>query len=305
MKPWKSWTGVVLVVVALGGCGQDGHPPLPGPEVPLAPASPWPKFRGNARQTGHGFARPKCNVGPAWDVRTGKGIFSTPVVGADGTVYVGSADRVFYALHPDGSERWRFQTGEIIDSSALLDDLGRIYFGSGDGHLYALDAATGEPVWTFEADPPSVNDAFINWFEGNVAIGPDGTLYVPNDNFFVYAIDRENGEVVWKATTPDQTWSLPAVNPENGNLFFGNNNLLEILGANTYSLDASGKQRWIASSNGTIAASPLLTSEGKVILGGYDGFVRAYGARRGNLLWEFGARWSAPLSWRDNPVTSR
>ena len=27
--------------------------------------------------------------------------------------------------------------------------------------------------------------------------GPDGLLYVPNDNFFVYALDRDTGEVSW------------------------------------------------------------------------------------------------------------
>ena len=32
-------------------------------------------------------------------------------------------------------------------------------------------------LWEIEADPPSVNDAFIHWFEGNVAMGLDGTLY--------------------------------------------------------------------------------------------------------------------------------
>jgi outer membrane protein assembly factor BamB len=42
-------------------------------------------------------------------------------------VYVGSADRRFYALAPDGSERWSFATGDIVDSSGLLDDRGRLY----------------------------------------------------------------------------------------------------------------------------------------------------------------------------------
>ena len=86
---------------------------------------------------------------------TGRGIFSTPIVDGDGNVYVGSADRTFYALAPDGTVRWQLLTGEIIDSAALLDDRGRVYFGSSDGHLYALDRTTGDPVWTFAADAPS------------------------------------------------------------------------------------------------------------------------------------------------------
>ena len=53
--------------------------------------------------------------------------------------------------------------------------------------------------WTISADDPSVNKSFINWFEGNVAMGPSGRLYVPNDNFFLYAIDRDTGLI--KLTT--------------------------------------------------------------------------------------------------------
>jgi len=113
---------------------------------------------------------------------------------------VGSADRTFYAIDRDGNLKWKFVTGEIIDSAALLDDEGRVVFGSGDGRLYALDRATGAVLWTFQADDPGVNSAFINWFEGNVAVGADGTLYAPNDNFCTYALRRESLGTTWAAT---------------------------------------------------------------------------------------------------------
>src|SRR6185436_18746222 len=129
-------------------------------DVPLDPQSPWPKFRRTSRQDGRSPITPSLTGGHLWTFQTGKGIFSTPVIGGDGTVYVGSADRTFYAIDRDGRLKWSRLTGEIIDSSALLDDRGRIYFGSGDGHLYALDRTTGEPVWTFTADDPAVNSAF-------------------------------------------------------------------------------------------------------------------------------------------------
>src|SRR4029453_3272224 len=126
-------------------------------------------------QDGRSTVAPSTSGGRLWTFQTGKGIFSSPVIAGDGTVYIGSADRTFYALAADGSVRWQRLTGEIIDSSALLDDEGRVYVGSGDGHLYALEAATGAPVWDFAADAPEVTGAFINWFEGNVAMGADGT----------------------------------------------------------------------------------------------------------------------------------
>jgi len=253
-----------------------------GDRVPTDPRSPWPKFRRDAAQTGRSPVRPSTTGGAPWAFPTGKGIFSMPVIGPDGRIYVGSADRTFYALERDGTVAWTVQTGEIIDSAALLDDAGVVYFGSGDGTLYARRAGSGAEVWAFDADPPAATGAFIDWFEANVAMGPDRTLYVPNDNSLTYAIDPETRAVRWRFQTADQTWSLPAVDPERGLLFMGNNNLLALLGPNTFAIDAaSGETRWSHATDGTIAASPMLTPDGLVVVGGFDGWVRAYDADTG------------------------
>src|SRR6185437_5629121 len=112
-------------------------------DVPLQSGSPWPKFRRDAAQDALSPVVPSYDGTKPWSFQTGKGIFSSPIVAADGTVYIGSADRTFYALTPEGKLRWQKLTDEIIDSSGLLDDTGTVYFGSGDGYAYALDAATG------------------------------------------------------------------------------------------------------------------------------------------------------------------
>ena len=257
--------------------------------VPLAPDSPWPKFRRNAAQTGASPDVP-AEGGQLWDFDTGMGIFSSPVIGGDGTIYIGSADQNFYALNPDGSERWHFTTGEIIDSAALLDDLGRVYFGSGDGHLYAVDAQTGDEIWRFQADDPAERNAFIRWFEGNVAIGLDGNLYAPNDNFYLYAIDRETGERVWRFAMMDQTWSLPAVDETTGTLYVGNNNMIALLGDDTFAIGITGHETWSHGINGSVVASPLLTGDGVMVVGGFDGILRAYDMASGDELWTFGTR---------------
>ena len=273
--------------------------------VPLAPDSPWPKFRRTADQSGRSPIKPSATGGQFWSFATGKGIFSSPVVAGDGTVYIGSADRTFYALTPDGTVRWKEETGEIIDSAALLDDLGRVYFGSGDGILRARDAASGVEIWDFHADDPAENGAFINWFEGNVAIGPDATLYVPNDNWFVYAVDRETGTMVWRFTTPDQTWSLPAVDSGGGNLYFGNNNLLSILGDNVFAVGKDGKKLWSTTFIGTLAASPVLGEDGLLALGGFDGFLHGLDSASGNVRFESPARdhiYASPALLSDGTV---
>ncbi len=76
-----------------------------------------------------------------WAFRTGKGVFSTPVIDASGTIYVGSGDHYFYALHSDGTVKWKYKTGEIIDSAAALCHFDpqtgdTIAFISGDGFMY-------------------------------------------------------------------------------------------------------------------------------------------------------------------------
>ena len=296
---------VAMSVVIVACNGHDRHHETYAYDVPLDPSSPWPKFRRTSTQDARSPVRPRAG-GHLWSYQTGKGIFSSPVVDGDGNVYVGSADRTLYALRRDGTLRWKLLTGEIIDSSPLLDDRGRIYFGSGDGHLYARDRATGSEVWTFAADPPASTGAFINWFEGNVAMGADGTLYVPNDNFLTYAIDRDSGSVRWTHRTSDQTWSLPAVRVATGRLFVGNNNLLSLLGPNTFALDAaSGERVWSAAVNGSIAASPLVTDDGKVFVGGFDGYLRCYDQESGAELWSFGTRdhiYASPARFADGVI---
>jgi outer membrane protein assembly factor BamB len=286
-------------------CAAGGR----GSDAPLASDSPWPKFRRDLQQTGRGLIKPSPIGGALWTVKTGKGIFSSPVIGGDGTVYIGSADRFFYAIDANGQVKWKVECGEIIDSAALLDDQGRVYFGAGDGIVRALDAKTGAKVWEFHADEPEVHDAYIKWFEGNVAIGLDGTLYVPNDNKAVYALRRSNGTQAWKWLMNDQTWSLPAVDPSTGNLFIGNNYIAPYawLGSfwrNVFAIDKDGKEVWGTSVQSTISASPAISGN-QVIMGAFDGFVRAHDKTTGSELWSFGTKdhvYASPSIMSDGTV---
>jgi outer membrane protein assembly factor BamB len=65
-------------------------------------------------------------------------VFSSPAVGANGTIYVGSLDRNVYALNPDGTQKWKFVTGGTVGSSPAVGADGTIYIGSNDHNVYAL-----------------------------------------------------------------------------------------------------------------------------------------------------------------------
>src|SRR5690606_10364553 len=71
-------------------------------QIPLDDESPWPKFRANELQNGRSPVEPVVNDSVPWQYRTGKGIFSSPVIDGDGNIYIGSADTYFYRYNPDG-----------------------------------------------------------------------------------------------------------------------------------------------------------------------------------------------------------
>jgi outer membrane protein assembly factor BamB len=78
-----------------------------------------------------------------WSFVTEGNVLSTPTIGADGTIYIGSDDNKLYAINPDGSLKWEYETGGYIRSSAAIGTDGTIYVGSNDGLLYAIRGESG------------------------------------------------------------------------------------------------------------------------------------------------------------------
>ena len=141
-------------------------------------------------------------------------VFSTPVVGADETVHVGSADTWFYALGRRGRPRWRFKTGEIIDSAAVLGRRERrlrsstVTFGSEDEHIYRLRTAprrlsrAQRTVWRFRATRKPATGQLVNWWEGNVTMGFGGALFAGNTGGAVPIGPTESGAGSFRPATP-------------------------------------------------------------------------------------------------------
>ena len=63
---------------------------------------------------------------------------SSPTIGSDGTVYVGSSDNKLYAINgKSGVKLWGFETGFTMPSSPAIGSDGTVYVGSGY-KLYAI-----------------------------------------------------------------------------------------------------------------------------------------------------------------------
>ncbi|MHA1730374.1 MAG: outer membrane protein assembly factor BamB family protein [Promethearchaeota archaeon] len=250
--------------------------------------APWPSMRGSVDNAGrladlewvdrHDKAREVHHF------RTGNAIFSTPVIDGQERVYVGSADHCFYAFGPlAGKELWHHELGEVIDSAACIDREGTIFVGAGDAKLHAFtpggsrrvvfDALANRGKWQF-----TFSTNF--WFEANVVVGPDGALYVANDDFFLYKI-TPGGQVVWAFRTGFLLWSAVAFGRDGTVYLAGFDQLL-------YALDAgTGRCKWKVDLHGALVSSPAVGGDGTVYVGGFDGNVHAVDGATGRVRWTF------------------
>ena len=133
MKP----TFIALVALCLPlGCGkkpagEQQREIIPKGETsqpePQAKAPPTPK------------ANKKKSGTLLWEFETEDSVFSSPAIGSDGTVYVGSGDKKLYAINgKTGAKLWEFETGDDVSSSPAIGSDGTVYVGSSDKKLYAI-----------------------------------------------------------------------------------------------------------------------------------------------------------------------
>jgi len=144
-----------------------------------------------------------------WDYRTGGEVASSPAIGADGTIYVGSDDGCLYAIGSDGAKKWTFKTGGSMISSPAVGSDGTIYVGSGDGCLYAIDR-DGALKWAYQT-----KDAIYS----SPVIARDGTIYVASWDHHVYALSPA-GLLRWTFETGNSVFSSPAIGPD-GTIYVG------------------------------------------------------------------------------------
>lgn len=261
-------------------------------EVPVQATSPWPEMRHDHRNTASSPVRARYRGERPWAFRTGKGIFSTPFIGGDGTVYVGSADTRFYAIAPNGRRRWSFKTGNIIDSAGVIGAYdprlrtNPITFGSGDEYLYHLRSdrrrmsRRARTIWRLKAPDVSVQGQIVDWWEGNAEIGPGGTIYAGNTDGTAYAINP-NGKIRWGFHAGNSVWTAAAFG-EDGMSYWGS------LDLNVYALDGHGKKVWSTSTVGFVVSSPALSRDGETLyIASFDSRLYALDAHTGAVRWFF------------------
>src|SRR5581483_9243863 len=128
------------------------------------------------------------------------------------------------------------------------------------------------------ASVPPVKGQQVDWWEGNVAVGPDGNLYAGNTGGTAYVL-RPNGRTVWTFTAGNSIWTTPAF--ADGSSYWGS------LDLNIYRLDAKGHPVWHTFTPGFVISSPAIGSDGTVYIGSFDSHLYALDPSTGTPRWTF------------------
>jgi parallel beta-helix repeat protein len=244
-----------------------GEGPLSTEALATPYAVTWPMFRQNAQHTGLSPYDTAANAGRLlWSITTDSWMDSSPAIGVDGTVYVGSMDGYLYAINGDGTLRWKFGTSGGIHSSPAISANGIVYVGSRDSNLYAVNP-DGSYRWSFYTS---------DWVDSSPTIGPDGTIYVGSEDRNLYAINSD-GSLRWKLNFGWWVDSSPAI-ADDGTIYVGCED------GNLYAIDAGGTVLWEFTTGGSVQSSPAIADDGTIYVGSTDHNLYAI-YPNGSLRW--------------------
>ena len=234
--------------------------------------TPWPMFMHDVQHTGQSpLNGPQKNT-LYWQYKTSSEIVAPPVLGTDGTIYVGDTNGKFHAINQDGTKKWTYATGEGISAAAAIDTNGVIYVGSNDGYLYAFKN-DGSLKWKYKTLGSIISSPVIN--------AQDGAIYFGSEDKNLYALDT-TGQLKWKAGLDEEIWSSPALDA---------NNILYVgtLGGSIYAVNTTdGTQKWTSGIDDFMEGSPAIDEKnGTIIIGFGNGEIRVLNKNDGSLKWKY------------------
>ncbi|MBP6964471.1 MAG: PQQ-binding-like beta-propeller repeat protein [Armatimonadetes bacterium] len=246
--------------------------------IACLPSPVWPKFRRDAVNSGLSDFNGSRYGALLWEFPTSGWVESSPAIGGDGTIYIGSGDGHMYAIRANGTMNWDYQTGGPIDSSPAIGGRGEIYFGSYDGYLYCL-ASNGSLRWRYRTGD-------MVW--SSPLIGPDGTIYIGSHDGYLHAVNP-NGTRKWRFNAGGAVWSSPAMSSD-GVLYFGGGD------TNIYAVyAAAGTLKWKYVTETAVDSSPCIAPDGTIYAGSGDSYFYAL-RPDGTLKWRCYTGWPADSS---------
>jgi len=240
--------------------------------------------------------------------RTGARVFSSPVIGPDGTIYIGSIDGTFNAMHRDGKLRWSYVCGQPVFATAAISQSGVVYTGCDDETLIAF-TTDGAIRWTYRMSQdvdsaPVIADNEIIYVGGDglhaitsagkrkwkllvnghinatPSVRPDGMILVGSHDNRMYAV-KPNGTVAWTFGTKGVIQGSAAILNNNDAVFGSGDGFV-------YRLSPGGGLRWKFKTGGPVLGGVAVSSDESILyMGSMSGSVFALEAKTGKKIWKF------------------
>ena len=231
-----------------------------------------------------------------WRLKGGRMFKSSPCI-YENKIYVGSVDNLMRCIDAaTGEVQWAMWMGGDCDSSPCVVG-GKLYICGESGHARCVDPRSGKLLWeTYLGGTGRGTKPGSNGVETSPAV-VDGELYAASYAGELYCVDTATGRVKWTAKTHDDTDVSPLVS---GDFIYI---AAEERASRVYCFDRrkKGKLVWQYEGNkGGYWSSPAL-AQGRIYIGGQDGYMHALDAKTGKAVWTYRTEapiWSSP-AWID------
>jgi outer membrane protein assembly factor BamB len=228
-----------------------------------------------------------------WQFVTGGAVHSSPALGTEGTLYIGSDDQSVYALNgATGARVWEFRTGAPVRCSPSIGEDGMVYVGS--DRFYALEGQTGAKVWEFKGGSTVSTSPALST-NGTVYFGVTGPWPNSRSTAKLYALDGATGRLHWErdyGTADKPEWLVERVTIGLDGAVYA---IAEMTGGEGFYLSAlegaTGADRvnpaWWWQTKGWSSCTPAFGTNQTMVATKYPGNVCfAADARTWELRWE-------------------
>ena len=220
------------------------------------------------------FAVDTTNGEIVWSVPIGPG-YVGPVIDND-RLYIGTSshgydptNEYFYCINrTDGTILWRRNIYGGIPES-IQYDAEKIYFTS--DKIYALDKQDGSIVWTYQMESFSVTKPILK----------DNAFYTATSGGMMYKINATDGQRIWMVRLSGFSWDNSITADGQGRIFLA---LYEDRTMNAYD-EETGELLWSYRLHDR-SLSFNAYHDHVVFISDLSGYVYAFNASTGDLIWE-------------------
>jgi len=262
---------------------------------PTLANSPWPVFQRDVAHTGLSPYQgsdfiSSSSVNIKWTADLGAPVYASPVIGLDGTIYVGDIMGKFYAINPiNGQIKWVYDTynyelgkGGIYFSAAVASD-GTIYFSAFGSYLYAL-TPNGKLKWKYQIGGSNTTGS-------SPVIGSDGTIYLTGANSILFAINPD-GTLKWSYYISDIFSLSASALGSDGTIYISSSGSFST--GYLYAFDIDGNLKWMSENINPMTGQALSLDSNDIIYNSSatGGSLRAINPTDGSIIWFY-------RTWRD------